>query len=275
MRPEPSGGFAISGAPLFSRSARGARRLPRFRGTLAPLASLALVACATSPPTGPAPTGKASPAPATPAATTPAASPSGTPSATTGAWKDYAVAAPSAFRISLPPTWQAIDPSRLADSDALDELKRQNPAVAPIIQQSIEQMRSGSIAFLAADPASASLSEPYPDSLAVARPAAAIGADQWGRFVEQNMSALRQQLGLQQTPAPTRIEIPGTDDAVEAVYAYPLTILDGRRITAVAHLYLVRADDRAFVLTLTTTHERADSRRHLFRQIATTFAPNR
>jgi hypothetical protein len=236
---------------------------------------VALFACTASPPASPGQANTASPAPATPAATTPAASPTATASGTAGAWKEYAVAAPGAFRISLPPTWQAIDPSQLADAEALEQLKRQNPAVAPIIQQSIEQMRSGNIAFLAADPASASLAEPYPDSLAVARPSARIAADQWRQFVEQNMSALREQLRLDQAPRPTAIEIPAADDAVEAAYTYPLTILDGRRITAVAHLYLVRADDRAFVLTLTTTRERADSRRGLFREIAARFAPER
>lgn len=236
--------------------------------------SLALVACATSPPASPTPSPTASPAP-TPAATTPADSPSPTATGTAAAWKDYTVAAPGGFRISLPQTWQAIDPSQLADAAALEQLKRQNPAVAPIIQQSIEQMRSGNIAFLAVDPASASLAQPYPDSLAVARPTARVGADQWTQFVQQNMTALAQQLRLGQAPTATSTNLPGADDAVEAAYSYPLTILDGRRITAVAQLYLVRVGDRAFVLTLTTTSERADSRRELFREIASRFTPQR
>ncbi|MDQ3871568.1 MAG: hypothetical protein M3301_08150 [Chloroflexota bacterium] len=238
------------------------------------LASLALGACATSPPATTGAPAAANQAQETPAPTTTAAAPA-SPGGSAIAWVDYAIAPPGAFHISLPQTWQAIDPSQLADAAALDALKRQNPVMAPTIQQSVEQMRSGNIAFLGVDPSSASPAEPYPDSLAVARPDVGVGPDRWNEFVARNIDAVRQQLGLQQGPTTASVSLPAADDAVEAIYSYALTTLDGRRITIVAQQYLVRAGDRAFVLTLTTTGERAAVRRDLFREIANRFAPQR
>lgn len=210
----------------------------------------------------------ASPSQATASASN-AASSSASPSA--AAWREYEVEKPEPFTISLPASWEAIDPTQLGDAGALEQLKDRNPALAAVIDSSVEQMRSGSIAFVGLDAASASEARPFADNVNVVPPRGRLSAANWSRFVTESMAAVQQALKLGAPPRTTPIRLAGADQAVETTYGYELSTPDGSRISVGVQQYLILARDKPFVLSLTTTQDQLATRRDLFREIANRF----
>lgn len=231
------------------------------------VASWLLIACGSL--SSPTASPSAPPATSSPAAASASASP------TAVAWRDYAVEKPLPFTISLPASWEAIDPTQLADAGALAELKERNPGLAGVIDASVEQMRSGSIAFVGLDAASATEGRPFADNVNVVPPRGRLSTANWNRFVTESMVQVRTALKLAAAPRTTAIRLAGADRAVETNYGYELATPDGNRLRVGVQQYLILAGDRPFVLSLTTTQEDLAGRRDLFREIANRFRPSR
>jgi hypothetical protein len=232
------------------------------------IASLA-TACATATPSAsaPAPTGSSLPAASESAAQSAGASPA------TVTWKDYSVQNPEPFRISLPDTWQAIDASQLADSETLTKLQQQNPNLAAILRTSIDQMRSGGISFVAIDPQSASTTRPFADNLNVVPPKGQVTPDRWDEFVRQSAIGIQQALKLAQAPSATAVSIPNTQRAAQLIYTYELAMPTGEKLVVAVQQYLVLANSKPFVLSMSTTLDQQVPRRDLFTEIANRFMP--
>ena len=211
------------------------------------------------------PSGSPSGAAASSSAASPSASPSG------AGWREYEVEKPEPFTISLPESWEAIDPTQLGDAGALEQLKDRNPALAGVIDSSVEQMRSGSIAFVGLDAASATEARPFADNVNVVPPSGRLSAANWNRFVTESMAAVQRALKLRAPPRTTPIRLAGGDQAVETTYGYELSTPDGSKISVGVQQYLILARDKPFVLSLTTTQDQLAARRDLFREIANRF----
>lgn len=197
------------------------------------------------------------------ATASPTPSPSPTPSIPAG-WERYEQEDAN-FAVALPETWVPLDPARLNDSDAFNEMIEQNPQIAELLGSVAGQLESGQIAFFGFDRESG---PGFATNLNVI-PAGPtnLSADE---LAEQGAANVEQTIPVEGEIEQEQVTLPAGESA-RLRYRWTLNNPAGTAIPVAVTQYLLVVDGESFVLSFSTTTSELASYEDTFTGIAESF----
>lgn len=182
-------------------------------------------------------------------------------------WTRHAVAA-DGFSLGLPGGWKEIPPGDV--EPALDDLRRDNPELADLVEGQLSGSLSQLVRFFAFDTQAPTLSDGFATNANVVVEPLQVDIS-FDQYVEANVRQLRQVPNVTVTVGNENLSLPGGRSAL-INSRFTLQSPDGPKMIDVTQ-YVFLKGRRGFILSMTTTPAHQATYRSTFEQIARTFKP--